>query len=138
MAPGRGLTREKILEAALRLIDEEGLPALSMRRLGQELGVEAMALYKYVVSKQALLDGVVGLTLAGLNVAADGSSEKSVRESGASILRGRSHGCLRLAAGPAAGAPQRAAASREPPLRLDRGAFVGRGGTGSVARRGTL
>lgn len=78
MAPGRGLSREKILETALRLIDEEGLPALSMRRLGQELGVEAMALYKYVASKQALLDGVVGLTLAGLNAAADGSSGKSV------------------------------------------------------------
>jgi AcrR family transcriptional regulator len=88
MAPGKGLTREKILATALRLIDEEGLPALSMRRLGQELGVEAMALYKYVASKQALLDGVVGLTLAGLNATADGSSGKSAHEAERSHIQG--------------------------------------------------
>ena len=81
MASGRGLTRERILETALRLIDSEGLPALSMRRLGQELGVEAMALYKHVPSKQALLDGVVGLTLAGLHVPTDDSVARRAGES---------------------------------------------------------
>ena len=53
------LSRTRILEAALRLIDAEGLDALSMRRLGSELGVEAMSLYHYFPSKDALLDGVV-------------------------------------------------------------------------------
>ncbi|NUP15720.1 MAG: TetR/AcrR family transcriptional regulator [Streptomyces sp.] len=54
-----GLNRERVRAAALDLVDREGLPALSMRRLGTELGVEAMALYRYAVSKEALLDGVV-------------------------------------------------------------------------------
>ncbi len=53
-----GLSREKILEAAVALIDREGLSALSMRRLGSELGVEAMSLYRYVRNKTELLDGV--------------------------------------------------------------------------------
>ncbi|HEX5949210.1 MAG TPA: TetR family transcriptional regulator, partial [Actinomycetota bacterium] len=38
------LTRERIIEAAVRIMDEEGLEALSMRRIGRELGVEAMSL----------------------------------------------------------------------------------------------
>ncbi|MFG1947070.1 TetR/AcrR family transcriptional regulator [Nonomuraea sp. NPDC048826] len=54
-----GLTRSAILEAALALADREGLKALSMRRLGAELGVEAMTLYHHVPGKDALLDGLV-------------------------------------------------------------------------------
>src|SRR4051794_35847891 len=53
------LNRERVLTAALVLVDREGLSALSMRRLGAELGVEAMALYRYAASKDALLDGLV-------------------------------------------------------------------------------
>lgn len=53
------LSRERILQAAVALIDAEGLQQLSMRRLGRELGVEAMALYRYVPSRSDLLDGVV-------------------------------------------------------------------------------
>ncbi len=53
------LDLERILGAALGLIDEEGLDALSMRRLGARLGVEAMALYHYVPNKEALLGGLV-------------------------------------------------------------------------------
>lgn len=58
------LSRDRIVAAALRLIDERGLEQLSMRRLGADLGVEAMSLYKYVASKDALLDGVRELLLA--------------------------------------------------------------------------
>ncbi|MCZ2820985.1 TetR/AcrR family transcriptional regulator C-terminal domain-containing protein [Modestobacter sp. VKM Ac-2977] len=54
-----GLDREKILQAAIDFIDEEGLAALTMRRLGSSLGVEAMALYRYVPGREDLLDGVV-------------------------------------------------------------------------------
>lgn len=54
-----GLTREAILGTALDLVDREGLKALSMRRLGASLGVEAMALYHHVDGKEALLDGLV-------------------------------------------------------------------------------
>jgi AcrR family transcriptional regulator len=53
------LNRERVLTTALALVDHEGLSALSMRRLGTELGVEAMALYRYAASKDALLDGLV-------------------------------------------------------------------------------
>jgi AcrR family transcriptional regulator len=57
------LTRERVLHAALALADEGGIEALSMRRLGQELGVEAMSLYNYVEGKDDVLDGIVELVL---------------------------------------------------------------------------
>jgi AcrR family transcriptional regulator len=58
------LTRAKIVEAALALVDNKGLPALNMRRLGASLGVEAMALYKHFPSKDAMLDSIVEAVLA--------------------------------------------------------------------------
>jgi len=57
------LNRQRVLEAAVRLVDRDGLSALSMRRLGAELGVEAMSLYNHVPNKAALLDGIVELML---------------------------------------------------------------------------
>lgn len=54
-----GLSRDRVLSAALELVDREGNRALTMRRLGDELGVEAMTLYHYVRTKDALLDGLV-------------------------------------------------------------------------------
>lgn len=53
------LDRTKILAAAVGLIDEEGLRGFTMRSLGARLGVEAMALYRYVYGRDALLDGIV-------------------------------------------------------------------------------
>lgn len=53
------LDRARIIRAAIAFIDESGLPGLSMRRLGNELGVEAMSLYRYVPGRESLLDGVV-------------------------------------------------------------------------------
>jgi AcrR family transcriptional regulator len=53
------LTRDRIVDAALDFIDENGLPGLSMRRLGTMLGVEAMSLYRYVPGREQLLDAVV-------------------------------------------------------------------------------
>jgi TetR/AcrR family tetracycline transcriptional repressor len=53
------LSRERVLRAALALVDREGVEALTMRRLGRELGIEAMSLYGYVQSKQDLVEGVV-------------------------------------------------------------------------------
>jgi AcrR family transcriptional regulator len=52
------LTRDAILDAALGILDREGMAGLSMRRLGTALGVEAMSLYNHVPSKDALLDGI--------------------------------------------------------------------------------
>jgi len=53
------LTREKVLKAALEFVDANGLAALSMHKLGAELGVQGMSLYSHVASKDALLDGIV-------------------------------------------------------------------------------
>ncbi|MEV5607642.1 TetR/AcrR family transcriptional regulator C-terminal domain-containing protein [Streptomyces sp. NPDC052225] len=53
------LSRERVLATALEIVDRDGLSALSMRGLGAELGVEAMALYRYADGKDALLDGLV-------------------------------------------------------------------------------
>ena len=53
------LTRARILEAATRVMDADGLEAVTMRRLGRELGVEAMSLYNHVPSKEALLSGIL-------------------------------------------------------------------------------
>ena len=55
----RLLGRDQILREAVRLIDTEGRDRLTMRRLGSELGVEAMALYRYIPGREQLLDGVV-------------------------------------------------------------------------------
>ncbi|MEV5570794.1 TetR/AcrR family transcriptional regulator C-terminal domain-containing protein [Spirillospora sp. NPDC052269] len=60
-----GLTRERVLDAALALVDRDGPAKLSMRRLGSELGVEAMTLYHYVPNKDALLDGLVERVISG-------------------------------------------------------------------------
>lgn len=69
------LTRERILTAALRIIDERGLDDLTMRGLGAELGVEAMSIYKHVPGKAAVLDGVVELLLAELETERPSPSE---------------------------------------------------------------
>src|SRR3954451_1468634 len=62
------LSRERVLRAAVALADSGGLESLTMRRLGEELGVEAMSLYKHVASKDALLDGMVDLVFAEIEL----------------------------------------------------------------------
>jgi len=54
----RPLTRERILHVGMRLIDQQGLEAFTMRKLAQEFGVDPMALYRHFENKDALLDGV--------------------------------------------------------------------------------
>jgi AcrR family transcriptional regulator len=71
--PRTPLTRERVLDAALRLADAEGLEALTMRRLGQELGVEAMTLYYHVGSKDELLNGLVDIVTGEFELAAPGT-----------------------------------------------------------------
>jgi len=59
------LTRDRVIEAALRVMDEEGLDAVSMRRVAREVGVEAMSLYHHVEDKEDLLDGICEHIMAG-------------------------------------------------------------------------
>src|SRR3712207_2628049 len=57
------LDRRRVLAAAIEFIDEHGLDALTMRRMGAHLGVEGMALYRHVTGREDLLDGVVDLVV---------------------------------------------------------------------------
>jgi AcrR family transcriptional regulator len=70
------LTRERVLATAVQLADSGGTDALSMRKLGQELGVDPMALYRHVRSKDDLLDGVLAVVVGQFEPAPDGLSWK--------------------------------------------------------------
>jgi AcrR family transcriptional regulator len=65
------LNRERILHAALELADRAGLDAVSMRRLGQELGVEAMSLYNHVANKDDILRGIFEVVMDEVEPATD-------------------------------------------------------------------
>lgn len=82
------LTRQKVLDAALSLVDSDGADALTMRRLGQALDCDPMALYRYAENRAALLDGVAETVLARLVVPADGSDwEAQLRTTGHDFRR---------------------------------------------------
>jgi AcrR family transcriptional regulator len=69
--PRAPLSRERVLRAAVALADEGGLESLTMRELGQRLGVEAMSLYNHVASKDDILDGMVDLVVAEIDLPSD-------------------------------------------------------------------
>lgn len=69
------LTRQRIVDAALRYIDDRGLGALSMNKLGAELGVQGMSLYNHVTNKDDILDGVVELLWSEVERAAPPSPD---------------------------------------------------------------
>jgi AcrR family transcriptional regulator len=61
--PRLPLTRDRILQAALQLADDSGIQSLTMRKLGETLGFEAMSLYNHVANKDDVLDGMLDLVL---------------------------------------------------------------------------
>jgi AcrR family transcriptional regulator len=69
------LSRERVLRAALRLVDAGGHDALSMRNLGKELGVEAMSLYNHVANKEDILDGLVDIVFGEIAVPTPGEAD---------------------------------------------------------------
>lgn len=75
--PREPLSTERVLRAALTLADAGGTEALTMRRLGQELGVEAMSLYKHVANKGAILDSIVDLVVAEIALPSPGDGWKA-------------------------------------------------------------
>jgi AcrR family transcriptional regulator len=96
--PGSGrapLDRRRILGAAIEFIDRNGLSALTMRRLGAALGVEAMALYRYVPGREQLLDGVVETVVDELY----GDPDVHLRAAGGwqDFLQRLAHGVRRIA-----------------------------------------
>jgi AcrR family transcriptional regulator len=80
------LRADRILDAAIALADGAGLEALSMRRLGQALGVEAMSLYNHVANKDAILDGMVARVLAQVELPTEGGDwEEELRRCAVSL-----------------------------------------------------
>ena len=65
--PRTPLSRERVLRAAIRIADESGIESLTMRRVAEDLGAEAMSLYYHVASKEALLDGIADAVVAEIN-----------------------------------------------------------------------
>ena len=65
------LSREKVLRAAVALADTAGIDSLTMRKLGQELEVEAMSLYNHVANKDDILDGMVDLVFGEIELPPD-------------------------------------------------------------------
>ena len=72
--PRVALTRKRILESALRIADQGGLESLSMRKLGQELGVEAMAVYYHFANKDEVIDGIVDLVYTEIDLPVAGDA----------------------------------------------------------------
>lgn len=70
------LSRERVLHTALELADAEGIDKLTMRKLGQLLGVEAMSLYNHVKNKDDLLDGLIDLVFAEVPLPSVGAGWK--------------------------------------------------------------
>lgn len=83
------LTRERVLRAGVALADAEGIEAVTMRRLGQEVGVEAMSLYHHVPNKGALMDGMVDVVVDELNAAVSSVSTPETGPSWQGALRAR-------------------------------------------------
>jgi len=65
------LSRERVLRAAVKVADEGGIESLTMRRLAEELGAEAMSLYYHVANKEEVLDGIVDVIAREINDAVD-------------------------------------------------------------------
>jgi AcrR family transcriptional regulator len=85
----KGLTREMLTAAALRIVDSDGLDALSMRRLGSELRVDPMAAYRHIPNKGILLDEVVEAVMSEIDsdaVDASGPWQDQLRSLALSFL----------------------------------------------------
>jgi AcrR family transcriptional regulator len=82
------LSRERVLRAAIDLADAGGIGSLSMRRLAQELGVEAMSLYHHVANKDDILSGIADLVVEEYEIPSPGPDWKaSIRRTAVSAYR---------------------------------------------------
>ena len=81
------LNRDRVLKAALGVADRQGIDALTMRRLGEALGVEAMSVYNHVTDKEDVLDGLVDIVFSEIEVPCDdGDWKMAMRRRGISAL----------------------------------------------------
>jgi AcrR family transcriptional regulator len=75
VSPRQPLSRTRVLDAAIRVADRGGVEAITMRRVAQELGVEAMSLYHHVPNKDAILDAVVDVVFAAIDLPKPGCDD---------------------------------------------------------------
>src|SRR5260370_34115092 len=90
-AARRPLTRERILQTGLQLIDEQGLDAFTMRNLAQELGVDPMSIYRHFENKDALLDGVADILWSEVKLPESRVGWEALLRSFATSLRALAH-----------------------------------------------
>lgn len=81
------LNRQRVLKAAVKLADRDGIEAVTMRRLGRELGVEAMSLYNHVENKEDLLAGISDAVMAEVERPSGGSGWKAALRTNAVSVR---------------------------------------------------
>ena len=85
-APRIPLSRDRVLRAAVTFADEYGIETLLMRKLGQVVGVEAMSLYNHVANKEDLLDGMIDLVFAEIELpSADEGWKRAMRQRAISV-----------------------------------------------------
>jgi AcrR family transcriptional regulator len=82
------LSRDRIMRAALQLADSSGIEALTMRRLGDELGYEAMSLYRHIANKDDLLDGMLDLVLEEWELPDGDDAVGAIRTTARSVHQG--------------------------------------------------
>src|SRR6476620_180358 len=86
------LSRERVLRAGVAFADESGIGSLSMRKLGEVLGVEAMSLYNHVANKGDLLDGMIDLVFCEIDLPSGAAGWKTaMRQRAASARQVLSH-----------------------------------------------
>jgi AcrR family transcriptional regulator len=90
------LSRERVLAAAVDLADSAGIDALTVRRLAESLGVEAMSLYYHVPNKEAILDGIVELVFTEIEREVGGFEVPETDAAWQAALRARILGARRV------------------------------------------
>lgn len=84
--PRPALSRDRVLRSAISIADREGLEALSMRKLGKTMQVEAMSLYNHVANKEDLIDGIVDMVFGEIELPPDcGEWKESLRRRAISV-----------------------------------------------------
>ncbi|GAA3130238.1 TetR/AcrR family transcriptional regulator C-terminal domain-containing protein [Planomonospora alba] len=86
-APRTSLSRERVLEAAVRVADEKGIASVTMRKVAERLGVEAMSLYHHVAGKEEILDGIVDLVFEEIEPPSPGADWKTAMRRRAASAR---------------------------------------------------
>ena len=79
------LSRHRALSAAVALADSEGIASLTMRKLAQELGVEAMSLYHHVKNKNDILDGMIDMVFSEIELPSDTNWNTAMRQRATSV-----------------------------------------------------